>query len=142
MPKWTIFLGSGNAELLRLKSYSLAHFRWSGCSFDSSNGFGQLFLLVLLAAHIDIIPTAVATMTKASGIVKFVMVRALGGEFLPTLRRITLLAHPFGVVLMVHMRTLSHVPPSSLGPNFLFLDEGSFLLSQLMASLLVLNDIF
>ena len=77
-------------------------------------------------------------MTKASGIVKFVMVRAFCGQFLPTLHSITKLAHPFGVVLLVHMRTLSNVHTASC-PYFLSLDGDTFLLSRLMAFLLLLS---
>ena len=76
-------------------------------------------MFVLLAAHVDIIPAAVTGMTQASGIVIFRSVRALGCELLPTMQRVTLLAHPFGVVLMIHMGTIGDCPSSSFSPWFL-----------------------
>ena len=97
-----------------------------------SRGCVYLSPLVLLASHVDIIPTAVATMTQASRIVKFTCVRTLGGEILPTIERITLLTHPFSVVLVIQMRTPGNYSASSFGPHFLLLDRGNILVNLLL----------
>ena len=100
-------------------------------SFACSNGLVLLFLVVLFDAYIEIVPSAVATMTKASSIVKFVGVRTLGGVSLPTLQCITLLAHPFGVVLFLQMWTLRNLSSSSCFPDYLFLNIDAIFLSIL-----------